>query len=79
MNLSGFLIDEANQVSEEAFILLQGRLRGNGLRKGLIVSNPNGHDWLYRWFKQQDHLKTDQVKSQYHSDHGTIDREPSPS
>lgn len=65
MNLSGFLIDEANQVSEEAFILLQGRLRGNGLRKGLIVSNPNGHDWLYRWFFQKDHLKSEASKKQY--------------
>lgn len=66
MNLSGFLIDEANQVSEEAFILLQGRLRGNGLRKGLIVSNPNGHDWLYRWFHKKDHLKTAFAQDQYH-------------
>lgn len=66
MNLSGFLIDEANQVSEEAFLLLQGRLRGNGLRKGLIVSNPNGHDWLYRWFSRKDHLKSDSAKNQYH-------------
>ncbi len=65
MNLSGFLIDEANQVSEEAFVLLQGRLRGNGLRKGLIVSNPAGHDWLYRWFVKKDHLKTDEAKNRY--------------
>jgi phage terminase large subunit len=66
LNLSGFLIDEANQVSEEAFILLQGRLRGAGLRKGIIVSNPNGHDWLYRWFFKKDHLKTEQAKNQLH-------------
>lgn len=65
MNLSGFLIDEANQVSEDAFLLLQGRLRGAGLRKGIIVSNPNGHDWLYRWFYQKDHIKADWAKNQY--------------
>ena len=65
MNLSGFLIDEANQVSEEAFILLQGRLRGPGIRKGLIVSNPNGHDWLYRWFFLKEPLKNDKAREQF--------------
>lgn len=65
-NLSGFLIDEGNQVSEEAFMLLQGRLRGKGLRKGLLVSNPNGHDWIYRWFFKKDHFKTDIAKQQFH-------------
>lgn len=69
MNLSGFLIDEANQVSEDAFLLLQGRLRGKGLRKGLIVSNPNGHDWLYRWFFKKDHLKSKEAREQYHLIH----------
>lgn len=64
LNLSGFLIDEANQVSEEAFLLLQGRLRGKGLRKGLIVSNPNGHDWLYKWFVKKDHIAADWAKNQ---------------
>lgn len=66
LNLSMFLIDEANQVSEEAFLLLQGRLRGSGLRKGLIVSNPNGHDWLYRWFLLKENLRSDASKAQYH-------------
>jgi len=65
MNLSGFLIDEGNQVSEEAFMLLQGRLRGPGLRKGIIVSNPNGHDWMYRWFFKKDHM-SDWARNQYH-------------
>lgn len=69
MNLSGFLIDEASQVSEDAFLLLQGRLRGAGLRKGLIVSNPSGHDWLYRWFFKKDHLRNPETKAQYHLIH----------
>lgn len=51
LNLSGFAIDEASQVPQEAFLKLQGRLRNpNGLRKGLIVGNPKGHDWAYRMF-----------------------------
>jgi len=66
LNLSGFYIDEANQVSEEAFLLLQGRLRGAGIRKGILTTNPKGHDWIYRWFLQKDHLKSVEVKAQYH-------------
>ena len=66
MNLSGFYIDECNQVSEAAFMLLQGRLRNpKGLRKGILTSNPKGHDWLYRWFVKQDHLKTLEAKEQF--------------
>lgn len=66
LNLSGFYIDEANQVSEEAFMLLQGRLRGSGIRKGIMTSNPKGHDWLYRWLFQKDHMKDQLVKDQYY-------------
>lgn len=65
LNLSGFYIDESSQVSETAFMLLQGRLRGNGPRKGILTSNPNGHDWQYLWFYKQDHLKSDKVKEAY--------------
>jgi len=54
LNLSGFYIDESSQVSEQAFMLLQGRLRGKGLRKGILTTNPNGHDWQYQWFVKQD-------------------------
>lgn len=54
LNLSGFYIDESSQVSETAFMLLQGRLRGPGLRKGFLTTNPNGHDWQYQWFVRQD-------------------------
>ena len=66
MNLNAFLIDEANQVSEEAFTLLQGRLRGRAWKKGLLVSNPNGHDWVYRWFFKKDHFKTQEAKDRFH-------------
>lgn len=51
MNLSGFAIDEASQTTEEAFLKLQGRLRNKkGLRKGLLVGNPKGRDFVYRFF-----------------------------
>jgi phage terminase large subunit len=65
MNLSGFYIDESSQVSEAAFMLLQGRLRGSGLRKGILTTNPNGHDWQYLWFVKQDHFKRPEAKKQY--------------
>lgn len=66
MNLNAFLIDEGNQVTEEAFILLQGRLRGSDYRKGLIVSNPSGHDFIWRWFVDKMHIKTETVRNLFH-------------
>lgn len=65
LNLSGFYIDEANQVSEAAFTLLQGRLRGPGLRKGILTMNSGGHDWSWRWFVKQDMFNEDEVKKQF--------------
>lgn len=68
MNLSGFAFDEASQIPEEAFIKLQGRLRNKkGLRKGLLVGNPKGHDWVYRKFvskvdiRPEDRSKFDMI------------------
>lgn len=65
LNLSGFYIDESSQVSETAFMLLQGRLRGPGLRKGILTTNPNGHDWQYSWFVKQDMFNTEKAKTQF--------------
>lgn len=51
LNLDGAGIDEASQTTENAFLKLQGRLRGKkGLRKLLLVGNPAGHDYVYRYF-----------------------------
>jgi phage terminase large subunit len=65
LNLSGFYIDEANQTSEAAFMLLQGRLRGPGLRKGIMTMNSGGHDWSWRWFVKKDMITKDEVKVQF--------------
>jgi len=65
LNLSGFYIDESSQVSEAAFMLLQGRLRGPGLRKGFLTTNPNGHDWQYQWFVKQDMFNSEKAKLSY--------------
>lgn len=54
MNLSGFWIDQAEEVSEEAFAFLVGRLRRPVQRReGFITFNPNGHDWIWRRFLKQ--------------------------
>lgn len=51
MNLSGFWIDQAEEVSEDAFAFLVGRLRRPVQRReGFITFNPNGHDWIWRRF-----------------------------
>jgi len=48
LNLAWFLIDQAEEVSEEMFMMLRGRLRqANGPRCGMILANPNGHDWIW--------------------------------
>lgn len=55
LTLDGVSIDEASQTSEEALLKLQGRLRGRkGLRKMLLVGNPKGHDFVYKYFIKQD-------------------------
>lgn len=54
LNLNAAYIDEASQVSEEAFTLLQSRLRGKFYRKILCTTNPNGHSWLYRYWVKKD-------------------------
>jgi hypothetical protein len=49
LNLGWFLIDQAEEVPEDMFLMLIGRLRQrNAPRKGMILFNPNGHDWIWR-------------------------------
>ncbi len=54
LNLNAAYIDEASQVSEAAFVLLQSRLRGKAFRRIIMTTNPNGHSWLYRLFIKKD-------------------------
>ena len=57
LNLNAAYIDESNQVSEEAFTLLQSRLRGAHVRKIYMTTNSGGHDWQYNYFVKQDGFK----------------------
>lgn len=51
MNLSGFWIDQSEEVSEDAFDFLVGRIRRPvHHREGFITFNMNGHDWIWRRF-----------------------------
>lgn len=51
MNLSGFWIDQAEEVAEEAYDFLVGRIRRPVQRReGFITFNPGGHDWIWRRF-----------------------------
>lgn len=52
MNLSGAFIDEACEISEEIYFLIEGRVRRKGVNRRAIrlTSNPAGHDWLWRHF-----------------------------
>lgn len=67
LNLNAFYIDEANQVSEAAFTLLQGRLRGPHVRKGFLTQNTGGMDWSWRWFVKKDMIKDDKTKALFYN------------
>lgn len=50
-NIGLYLVDQGEEVEEEYFIKLQGRLRQhNTPREGLWLFNPDGHNWLWRRF-----------------------------
>ena len=56
MNLSGFWIDQAEEVTETAFNFLIGRFRRKtDRREGFVTFNMEGHNWIWRRFlKKKD-------------------------
>lgn len=67
LNLVFFWIDEASDVQPDIFLQLQSRLRSmkgyewyedednnKPAHQGWVTSNPNGHDWLWEMFVQQE-------------------------
>lgn len=49
LNLGWFMIDQGEEIPEEMFQMLQGRLRRmDSPRCGIVLANPNGHDWIWR-------------------------------
>ena len=64
MNLSGYWIDQAEEVGEDSFKFLNGRLRrkkGITRREGSITFNMAGHDWIYRVFKKGVDVKGEPI------------------
>lgn len=55
LNLGFFFIDQAEETSEEVYQTLIGRLRKSNVPKryGFIVCNPEGHNWIYKRFKDK--------------------------
>lgn len=50
LNLGWFLVDQGEEVTETIFMMLQGRLRqANAPRVGMVLANPNGHDWVWEY------------------------------
>lgn len=52
LNLGWFYIDQAEEVTEEMFLLLMGRLRRKHCRRrsGWITDNPDGHNWVWKYW-----------------------------
>lgn len=67
LNLNAAYIDEASQTSEEAFTLLQGRLRGKHVRKIIMTTNSGGRDWLWKLFVDKSLFQTDFAKSMFYN------------
>ncbi len=55
MNLGLALIDQIEEISEEVFLTIVGRLRRtNASRKTASTCNPAGHDWIWkRWVQKK--------------------------
>jgi phage terminase large subunit-like protein len=51
-NLGAFYVDQAEEIDEEVFEILQSRLRRNGCNvlQGIVTGNPVGHNWTYYKF-----------------------------
>ena len=50
-NIGWYFIEQAESCYPAVYNALNERLRRQPSgRKGIFVSNPNGHDWLWRWF-----------------------------
>ncbi len=52
LNLGWFYVDQAEEISENTFLILQSRLRLEGVpvRQGFLTGNPEGHNWIWRRF-----------------------------
>ena len=54
LNLGWFYIDQAEEIGERVFLVLQSRLRKNDVprRYGFVTCNPEPGNWIYQRFKK---------------------------
>ncbi len=56
LNLGAVVLDQLEEISENVYIALVGRLRRQGTRRMIYSAmNPNGHDWIYNRFIVNKH------------------------
>ena len=72
LNLGWFGIDQAEEISESVFHILQSRLRHNKVsrRYGFLICNPAGHNWLWKRFHPESKEK---MRDSYYVDSTTYD------
>lgn len=63
MNLGFAFIDQLEEITEDVFFSIMGRLRNpNGRRQLMFSANPEGHNWIWkRWVKNQRYHKDEIV------------------
>lgn len=74
LNLAWFWLDEASQVSERAFEILTQRLRVGDYQNGFITTTPQGKNYLYDFFVDEDAGTTYQHGEAEVHEHGAGDR-----
>lgn len=68
LNLSGAWIDQAEEVAEDSFLFVRGRLRRKGvpIRQLFITFNMEGHNWIYNYWKSKDPKCVGKDPQDYH-------------
>jgi PBSX family phage terminase large subunit len=63
LNLGWAGVDQLEEISEDVFFALKGRLRNSkGLRQFNFTANPEGHNWIWkRWVKDWHKHKTEKM------------------
>lgn len=56
LNLGGFAIDQAEDVAEDVFLTLKGRLRRANIKHRVFMTSNPKLSWLFRAFKQRPEL-----------------------
>src|SRR5262245_40812645 len=69
LNLGWFWIEQAEEVTEDAFLFLRGRLRRREVKRhqGYLTFNMEGHNWIWRtWEKLLDKDEQPLERADYH-------------